>query len=667
MCMRTALFDPQFQDPELSSSLNILAIEPLGHGSTSLPTLTTQFTYWDSAIVALEVMRKLGVVKAFAMGTSQGGWIVVRMALLAPDRILGLLPLGTSMDAETKESQEKGCWDPVPLLKPFVDSWASSSPTPGFVIDDVWCGMVASFGFGSHATDASTAFWTSTLKEVYKGDGGRTKARQAIICLVSCDGLTLRLNDSRCPVYWLQGTEDAPYGSQVQNEQIDLFTAARWKRLEIIDGGAHYLNATHAKQVNEVVLKMVKEEARYTALHSTANMSSSSANLITLNDDVLAVILASIPDLVSLGDCLLAHPVLYRVFNSRRRFVLRNVMKNDWDRGYSIGRAFAYLDTWNKRIRRLKFHHSVDRVALREAFWARLELRLPGIGATNWALDLLVAYQKAGLIDNGLAFAKRTMDIIFQKVPPMLSHEGSTFANSVIQLYKVGSDSHTTIQLQERVLGSMDPRFAQHNVCARELLKSYREIGRSERILPFQLETWELYNRVQGPASEAALDWARSIVREYQRCDREMDAVEFHHNVWKLLHRETPQFVSWSRQLIRMRELLGHKDEALQVTEEVWRHLSPLSPGYQAWTSQLSTQYGAAGRPDDAIRVCEAVWVAYGRLLSREQQSLGWRYHTRTAGIMLAKAYRRHNRLEEAAAIESKCEELRGFPPSVTG
>ncbi|KAF9697876.1 hypothetical protein EKO04_004100 [Ascochyta lentis] len=265
MCMTTALFDAQFNDATLTNAMNILAIEPLGHGSTSFPTKASHFTYWDSAIVALEVMTVLNVKKAFVLGTSQGGWMVVRMvvrmALLAPERVLGVLPLGTSMDAETPETREKGCWDPVPLLSPFAEKWASAAATPDFEIDDHWCGMVASFGFGSHATDESTAFWTSVLKETYAGDEGRRKARMAVLCLMSRDSLNLRLGDITCPVYWLQGTEDTPYGCQVQHEQIELFTASKEKRLSIVEGGAHYLNATNPKEINKAVLEMVQKHA----------------------------------------------------------------------------------------------------------------------------------------------------------------------------------------------------------------------------------------------------------------------------------------------------------------------------------------------------------------------------------------------------------------------
>lgn len=80
-----AFWRPQFEDEELTSTANLLAIEPLGHGATTCST--EFFTYWDTAIMALQVMDKLGIERAFGTGTSQGGFIVARMALLAPDRV----------------------------------------------------------------------------------------------------------------------------------------------------------------------------------------------------------------------------------------------------------------------------------------------------------------------------------------------------------------------------------------------------------------------------------------------------------------------------------------------------------------------------------------------------------------------------------------------------
>lgn len=56
MCTTSSLYDSQFSSEKLTSSVNLLAIEPLGHGATTFtnPTVSEQhFNYWDSAIMAL--------------------------------------------------------------------------------------------------------------------------------------------------------------------------------------------------------------------------------------------------------------------------------------------------------------------------------------------------------------------------------------------------------------------------------------------------------------------------------------------------------------------------------------------------------------------------------------------------------------------------------------
>lgn len=106
------------------------------------------------------------------------------------------------MDYESEDSRSKGCWDPATMLSPFLDKW--SSPITDFVVDDVWCGMVGSVGFGDHGTPEKAAFWTKTLQEVYRGDEGRKKAKMALLNLLTRDGLLLRLKDIKCPVHWLQ-------------------------------------------------------------------------------------------------------------------------------------------------------------------------------------------------------------------------------------------------------------------------------------------------------------------------------------------------------------------------------------------------------------------------------------------------------------------------------
>lgn len=91
MYMTAALYADQLADEALAEAANLVAIEPLGHGATTCPS--EHWTSWDSAIVALQAMEGLGVETAFALGTSQGGWIVARMALLAPEKVKSLVLL----------------------------------------------------------------------------------------------------------------------------------------------------------------------------------------------------------------------------------------------------------------------------------------------------------------------------------------------------------------------------------------------------------------------------------------------------------------------------------------------------------------------------------------------------------------------------------------------
>lgn len=95
--MTSAMYEVQFADEVLTDAANLVAVEPLGHGATTC--LTEHFTLWDSAVVALRVMDALGLERAYALGTGSGACVVVRMALLAPQRVcisfllLLLLPL----------------------------------------------------------------------------------------------------------------------------------------------------------------------------------------------------------------------------------------------------------------------------------------------------------------------------------------------------------------------------------------------------------------------------------------------------------------------------------------------------------------------------------------------------------------------------------------------
>jgi len=80
------LYRSQYANNQLTDAMNLIAIELLGHGQTR--TKSENFTYWDTALMNIQVLEALGITgKIFVLGTSQGGWITARMALLAPEKV----------------------------------------------------------------------------------------------------------------------------------------------------------------------------------------------------------------------------------------------------------------------------------------------------------------------------------------------------------------------------------------------------------------------------------------------------------------------------------------------------------------------------------------------------------------------------------------------------
>lgn len=248
------LYRPQFEDTTLSGAANLLALEPYGHGATR--STYPHFTYWDSALANLQAMDALGVDRAFVLGTSQGGWVAARMALLAPDRIQGILPLGTSMDFESPASRERGCWDGIEFCTPSVDALAAPVDDD-WVVPEEFVDAVLGAGLGEGIDDEFRAFWRRTYRETYTGDDGRHRLRVCTVNLRDRDGLHGRLDEVRCPVLWLHGTDDTVYSVANAEDGIGRFTRAPHAELEIVQGGQHFLSASNPEEVDAAALAFV--------------------------------------------------------------------------------------------------------------------------------------------------------------------------------------------------------------------------------------------------------------------------------------------------------------------------------------------------------------------------------------------------------------------------
>jgi pimeloyl-ACP methyl ester carboxylesterase len=59
-----------------------------------------------------------------------------------------------------------------------------------------------------------------------------------------------------------QGTADAVYSVANAKEEIELFRNSPDAKLKVIEGGQHFLNASHPKEVNEHVVQLVKKYSK---------------------------------------------------------------------------------------------------------------------------------------------------------------------------------------------------------------------------------------------------------------------------------------------------------------------------------------------------------------------------------------------------------------------
>src|SRR6516162_11870150 len=84
--MDHTMFDQQVT--ALAPQYRVITWDQRGHGGTRA---AGPFTYWDSAADVLALLDHLGVERAVLAGMSQGGFLSLRAALTAPDRVRALM------------------------------------------------------------------------------------------------------------------------------------------------------------------------------------------------------------------------------------------------------------------------------------------------------------------------------------------------------------------------------------------------------------------------------------------------------------------------------------------------------------------------------------------------------------------------------------------------
>src|SRR5580658_5654366 len=81
----------------LTPQYRVITWDQRGNGGTRA---AGAFTYWDSAADVLALLDQLGVERAVLAGMSQGGFLSLRAALTAPDRVRALILIDSQAGLE---------------------------------------------------------------------------------------------------------------------------------------------------------------------------------------------------------------------------------------------------------------------------------------------------------------------------------------------------------------------------------------------------------------------------------------------------------------------------------------------------------------------------------------------------------------------------------------
>lgn len=187
------------------------------------------FTYWDSARDCLALLDHLGIERAVVGGMSQGGFLSLRAALLAPERVRGLVLLDTQAGAEHP--------DKVAAYQGMIDMWVAAGPVAQLT---------------SVVADIIIADPEENLRWIAKWESmPREPMLQAGACLLGRDDITDRLGEITCPALVVHGTED----TAIEMDRAEALAAGLRGCSGVVKvSGAHAANLTNPQPVNAALL-----------------------------------------------------------------------------------------------------------------------------------------------------------------------------------------------------------------------------------------------------------------------------------------------------------------------------------------------------------------------------------------------------------------------------
>lgn len=224
----SSTFDRQLTD--LSPETRVIAWDSRAHGRTAYDG--ESFSEWDNARDLIALLDALEIDRAVVGGHSQGGFVAMCAALLAPERVAGLILIDTTPHGQDGAS--------LGGLQALGDAWVKDGPTPEL------CATLGPTVMG----DADLEPWIAKWKAQKRDDFAN-----AFRAVLERDDLSGRVGEITAPTLVVHGSEDSGISVQEAREWSSLLPDAR--ALVVIEGAPHLPTATHPDEVTEAMRRFL--------------------------------------------------------------------------------------------------------------------------------------------------------------------------------------------------------------------------------------------------------------------------------------------------------------------------------------------------------------------------------------------------------------------------